>query len=275
MVHIVFKQSASGSLRFLYRGSAEKVIDFSAFFAEGPIQNLLTEQGLLERLKWLETCYLFTDEEKQQYKETFSRAINEITMIPKDEEVIIWTCENANEQIGLRYALKLLQNHHGKVFIANTYVNLLKLQEGSDVRFEVRHSGEVNVEQFQFFLKGKMYEQVTPEQIQMYHYELDKWLAKDCLIRTWLRGNMNFDDVTRDDALIIKYAKELHSDQLKVDYFKAPRLIGEVFGMSEYDISDTWIEYRLRQLIEKGYFLYEGDLSEMRKYSVKLKEKSQ
>lgn len=273
MIHIVFKQSAFGSLRYLLKGTSEKIIEFPAFLAEGPIYHLLTERGLNARLQWLEKCYDFNEEDIRMYKEQIELAIHQISAIPNDEQVIIWTCENANEQIGLRVVLELLKNSNVSIYIGNTYFNMLKIFEHKDIQIEIRHSGEVNAQQYAEFIHRNMFEQVTTEGVQCYVDELNGWLANDAVVRTWIHGKMRFDDATRDDAWIIQYAKELHGEQQEVEFFPAARLVGQVLGMSEYDISDTWIEYRLRHLIEQGFFCYEGDLSEMRKYRVRLNEK--
>lgn len=54
-------------------------------------------------------------------------------------------------------------------------------------------------------------------------------------------------------------------------YIKAARIVGEVYGELQ-DFDDLFIEYRLRELIEKGYFEYKGDLSAMRFYEVRSKD---
>lgn len=48
------------------------------------------------------------------------------------------------------------------------------------------------------------------------------------------------------------------------------RIIGEVYGRIEQYVGDDFLEYRLRKLIEKGAFEYEGSLEAMRSYSIKL-----
>jgi len=47
------------------------------------------------------------------------------------------------------------------------------------------------------------------------------------------------------------------------------RLVGEVYGHISQYIGDSFLEYRVRRLIEKGIFEYEGSLEAMRYYSIK------
>ncbi|CEG27120.1 DUF3658 domain-containing protein [Bacillus sp. B-jedd] len=49
------------------------------------------------------------------------------------------------------------------------------------------------------------------------------------------------------------------------------RLVGEVYGHIFQYIGDSFIEYRVRKLIEAGIFEYKGSLEAMRCYSIKLK----
>ena len=54
------------------------------------------------------------------------------------------------------------------------------------------------------------------------------------------------------------------------EFLKAPRVISEALGLVEQLVGDTFLEYRLKQLIKQEVFEFEGSLDEMRFYSVKL-----
>ncbi|WP_238599696.1 DUF3658 domain-containing protein, partial [Bacillus cereus] len=70
------------------------------------------------------------------------------------------------------------------------------------------------------------------------------------------------------DQFIIKCAKSIGADQ---EFLKAPRVIGEALGLVEQSVGDTFLEYRLKELIKQEVFAFVGSLDEMRFYSVKLK----
>ena len=48
------------------------------------------------------------------------------------------------------------------------------------------------------------------------------------------------------------------------------RLVGELYGHIFQYIGDSFLEYRVRKLIEKGTFIYEESLEAMRNYKIKL-----
>ncbi len=53
---------------------------------------------------------------------------------------------------------------------------------------------------------------------------------------------------------------------------KSARLIGDVLGQLEQYVGDSFLEYRLKKLIEAGIFESVGSLEAMRFYSVRLKQ---
>jgi len=108
----------------------------------------------------------------------------------------------------------------------------------------------------------------------------EEWLilkdAKETL-RIW--RNEKIKSVREDyyDQYMINMAKKLQlerereQEQEPEDFMKSARLIGEVLGHLDQYVGDSFLEYRLRKLIEKGVFEVEGNLKAMRFYSVRLK----
>ena len=70
--------------------------------------------------------------------------------------------------------------------------------------------------------------------------------------------------------MIIKRAKNLHGKKKSNKFMKSARVIGEVLGHLDQYVGDSFLEYRLKKLIEKGIFESEGSLEAMRFYSVRL-----
>ncbi|ATP39495.1 hypothetical protein CSE16_05200 [Solibacillus sp. R5-41] len=272
-VHIIFGESAYGSLRFAMKGKLETIIAFPSFFGEGPVQDIHTKNGLKNRLQWLENNYLFDVEDSERYKQLFELGLQQVEQITEGTKIIIWTCENAAEQFGLRFVTKILAKKKVTCYTCNTFFNMLELYKGKDTWTEIRRSGEMGAEEMKKFMGNEWMELVTDELFATYQKEAEQLLANDCSVRTWRHGKMHYEDENRDDAFIIKLAKMLHSEiQDEKTWLNAARLIGQVLGGSEHDISDSWINYRVHKLIEQGFFQYEGDLSEIRKYKVKLND---
>ncbi len=71
---------------------------------------------------------------------------------------------------------------------------------------------------------------------------------------------------------MIATAQKLHNKQVKPDFMKSARLIGEVYGHIDNHVGDAFLEYRLRHLLYNGVFEIKGIPKGMRYYRVKLKE---
>lgn len=74
------------------------------------------------------------------------------------------------------------------------------------------------------------------------------------------------------DEMILTLAKEISKRKtyLKNDGFlPAMLLVGEVMGRQKQQITDTFIEWRLRFLIQRGHLTYDGSLNTLRLYKIK------
>jgi len=277
-VHIVFGDSPAGSLKAAIRKTpyekSEEIIVLPHILSVGPIESLHTEKGIENRFQWFKEHYRDEFNDLEEYKQGMLKAIEKIKGIASYQQIIIWTCENAAEQIGLRIVLYLIQNKLNDVFELNTFKAFHELYTYPMLEEEQypRTSGELAPEQLLQF-----YEQfeLRPMNRAKRHALLDEGnnlLLSESLLRTWENDELWHSDVERDDDFIIHCAKTLHKERGQHDYMKAARLIGEVIGHMQQYTGDQWIEYRLRDLIAKEIFAYRGDLNAMRLYEVKLKE---
>lgn len=89
-------------------------------------------------------------------------------------------------------------------------------------------------------------------------------------MRSWNKEKILHEKESSSDSFIIDCAKKIHHEMGDSEFICAIRLIGEVIGHSEQSLSDGWIEYRIRSLIDSGHLVYEGDLKSARMYKVKV-----
>lgn len=262
MIHIIFGESAYGSLKFALKNKKEEIIAFPGYLGEGPITRLTSTAGMEKRAKWLEQNFQIKD------TDNLGEAITRLQTL-KDCQVIVWASENAGEQFGLRLVCHILANRNCPIFLCNTYRNMLFMHQGKNVQMEIRHTGEVSPAQMNAMLDDHLLEQLTNSEIIQLGEQANQVMKGKSVLRTWQRGKITEDVETRDDAIILHYLQELLNESGE-QFIKAPRLIGHVLGHSVHDIHDTWIEYRLLALIAEGNVDYRGDLQNMRTYSVKL-----
>ncbi|WHZ02881.1 DUF1835 domain-containing protein [Neobacillus sp. YX16] len=277
-VHILFGDSPAGSLKAAFRNNpyakTEEIIVLPHILSVGPIESLHTKKGIENRFQWFKEHYRDDFNDLEEYKQGMLKAIEKIKEIPPYQQILIWTCENAAEQIGLRVVLYLLQNKVNEVFELNTFKVFHELYTYPMLEEEQypRTSGELAPEKLLQFYEQFEFRSMDCAKRHALLDEGRKLLLSESLLRTWDNDELWHSDVERDDDFIIHCAKKLHKERGKHDYMKAARLIGEVIGHMHQYTGDQWIEYRLRDLIGKEIFTYRGELSAMRLYEVKLKE---
>lgn len=93
--------------------------------------------------------------------------------------------------------------------------------------------------------------------------ELERLINEDKMVR-----------ILKDDRVVSKeeeFYDELILSNASKSYLKAPRVIGGTMGKSKYPVGDTFLDYRLRKLINKGELILKGNIgSTMRLIEVKL-----
>lgn len=273
MIHIVFGPSEAGSLKMAFKKlkghQEEKIVTFHDIFSFGPIKNLHTPIGQEERIQWLISKI---NNEFDNYQQEWHEMIHAIHSISKEDSITIWIADNAHEQVGLRFALYLLQNKKNQIYVMNTTKTYEKYFYRPEMEYTVLRTGELSPEQLQIIYENERINSLTIEQRKVLENE---WLALADYnenLRIW--NNEKIESVREDfyDSYIIDMAKEIQLERASNDFMKSARLIGAVIGYLEQYVGDSFFEYRLRKLIEEGIFEMEGELKAMRFYSIRLKE---
>jgi hypothetical protein len=272
--HIIFGEAAAGSLKVALkqRRKSDKVIAFADYFAIGPITQLETDTGVVQRTNWLKE---HTHEDvwdpffETVFEKRFRQSVQEIKDIPMNVSIIIWCGDNAHEQTGLRFVMALLKESTNNITVINTTRSYNRYCKSPDIYYASLHTGEVPPEKLNVILKKYKDEPLLNHEKDNFISEWNQLSSSHEVLRIWQGDQISSVASTYYDEFIIDKAKKLHSRQ-KDDYVKSVRLIGEVIGhLNEY-IGDQFIKYRLRSLIEQGVFEYEGPLAGMRYYNIRL-----
>lgn len=276
-VHILFGLSGAGSLKYALKkmglSKREKVISFWDIFSIGLIERLHENDGQEVRFQWMKN--VMDDDQFQDYQQGFYNTVNQIHSIPENVPITIWVADNSHEQTGLRYVLYLLKNKTNEIKVINTTKEYAEQFNRPDIQYTVLQTGEMSPEQLQvIYEKGHLKSLSKCDR-----KELEKeWMAladtKETL-RIWRNGKIRNVKEDYYDQYMINMAKKLQIEREQAQepepFMKSARLIGEVIGHLNQYMGDTFFEYRLRKLIEKGVFEMEGNLKAMRYYSVILK----
>jgi Protein of unknown function/Domain of unknown function (DUF1835) len=278
-VHILFGESTAGGLKWAIRENIKsahnmKIIGFPDHFAVGPIFQLDTDFGIENRAKWFQD-YMpkdeFHDYYEKEYEERFRETIQEIEAIPEDALITIWHAENAAEKTGLLFVLKLLANRKNEILIVNSNESYNKFCKPPDIYYVSLHTGGLSPENLITILEKTKDDK--PLSTELYKQLVNEWnelRSSKEVLRVWENSQIKNVEEGYLDSFMIELASELHEKPVNQNFMKAARLVGEVIGRYEQYIGDTFIEYRLRHLIKKGVFEYQGTLNGLRNYSIRL-----
>ncbi|PAC80737.1 hypothetical protein CHI05_15675 [Bacillus sp. 7788] len=277
MIHIVFGAATAGSLKQAFREMKQDQIDdiiaFDDIYSIGPLLHLHGREGQAKRKEWLRNVMSnefgdFDDMVNDQH-----RLLQQIKHIKDDTRILIWTGNNAHEQIGLRYAIYLLKEKNIELSLINTTAAFDKLFNTNTRRMDIRHAGEITSEKLKVLYRSKEHiHSVTKEEREKLHSEWLSFAKENHTLRIWQKGQTISVPEDEFDAYLVKMAKRLHQSEPEEEYIVTPRLIGEVIGHLDQYIGDDFIEYRIKTLIDQGIFDMIGRRTSMRYYSIKLTE---
>lgn len=275
MIHIVLGAAASGSLKFALKKMGlikkERVISFWDILSIGPVWQLHEEIGVHSRFQWVEKCLSDEFGEYRDYTQAFEKVLAQIRSIPEGEHVVIWAGDNAHEQTGLRLVLYLLQGKNIDITVLNTTEEYEKLFQVKKVKYTPLHTGEMTPEKLQHIYKHGSGRLLTDHEREDYEKEWLSLAESDETLRIWRNGRIVSVPEDYYDEFIIKKAKKLSGSRKVTEFMKSARVIGEVLGHLDQYVGDSFLEYRIRKLIEAEVFELEGSLEAMRFYGIRLK----
>ncbi|MFJ7830667.1 DUF1835 domain-containing protein [Peribacillus sp. NPDC097284] len=276
MIHIVFGASASGSVKFVLRelglDKREKVISFWDMFSIGPVWQLHEEKGIQARFEWMKTYIHDEFDECPDYEQKFEKTIKQIHSIPEGSHLTIWTSSNAHEQTGLRLIVYLLKEKNLDISLINTTEAYEELFQVKKVKYTPLHTGEIPSEKLQYIYEQGKRKLCTDHDREDLEKEWQSLSDNQETLRIWRNGRIQSVREDYYDEFIMKKAKNLHDQQKTKDFMISARLIGEVLGHLDQYVGDSFLECRLKKLVEQGVFETEGHLEGIRFYKIRLKQ---
>ncbi|QIW22119.1 DUF1835 domain-containing protein [Bacillus thuringiensis] len=269
-VHIAFDDSTAGCLKYMLSQEErleDRVVAFSEFFSIGPINKLHTNEGQLARQKWLvNNLTAYDNYFEEEYLPKFLETMEELHTIPIETPITIWKANNAHEHVGLCFVMAQLKDKKNIRVINTSEASKEILKQ----EYDIRGTGELAPESLALIQKSfveLLY--ISVEKRMKFEHEWDSLSKSTKFLRVWTDNEVHSVQEDYFDQFIIECAKSVGADQ---EFLKAPRVIGEALGLVNQLVGDTFLEYRLKELIKLEVFEFEGSLDEMRFYSVKLRK---
>ncbi|KAA0759162.1 DUF1835 domain-containing protein [Bacillus sp. SH5-2] len=269
-VHITFDDSTAGCLKHMLGQEErleERVVAFSEFFSIGPIYKIHMNEGQLARQKWLvNNLTAYDNYFEDEYLRRFMETLEELHSIPNETPITIWKADNAHEHVGLCFVIAQLKGKKNIRIINTSEASRIILKQD----YDIRGTGELSPESLSACLRnGVDSPYLTIEGRVNLENEWDRLSNSTEFLRIWKESNVHSVQEDYFDQFIIECAKSVGADR---EFLKAPRVIGEALGLVKQLVGDTFLEYRLKELIKQEVFEFVGSLDEMRFYSVKLRK---
>lgn len=269
MIHVVTGASATASLKSVFQRLGHLIIELPVDFSVGPITQIHKKIGVSARSDWMTYAFNPLKECLNEQQNLYFNSLEILQNIKEKEQVTIWTCNNAAEQIGLWFTCFLLKGKQIDLYMVNTQQGMNDFLNNQEMQQTIRHSGECNGKQLAHFYRYSSVE-ITEKMRNAFEKDAEKLLHSTGLLRSWCQNEIEEDEETREDAFILNCIKSSLAQSPESEYADAIRIVGEVLSLSEQSLSDVWIDYRIRSLIQNGHLTYQGDLHSMRSYKVKV-----
>lgn len=275
VIHIGFGDSACGNLKSAFSKNNEykneQIICINEDFSIGPIYQLESNKGIQERKQWLKEVLTKTgsilDKDYLDWIETTLNKNSHIAKeVPTDSKVIIWHGDNASDQIGLRFVAFLLQNNNIQFEEVNVteYSRQIEYKvhdlQNKEIPHVIKSLGEMPPELTLDALQLK--KSMSLLTIESLINDWEKWTQTKDVLRILLKGNLIAVPEDYYDLSILENTAN--------EYQKASYVVGDVMGESDQRIGDTYLAYRVYQLIQQGKLSYQGDLGFLREFEIRL-----
>lgn len=273
--NIVFGENTTGALKQALRDSIiekeSKIITFLDDFSIGPVWHLDSEIGITKRYEWLKNHINFEENKDiTKFHNNFNNACLEIKTIPKNIPIIIWIGESSDEQTGLRYVLQLLKNKANDIILINKNTANQELSSNIEIgNWNVL--GGIDPKTLKIIYNKNRENTLSIKERKLIQREWETLSDRQEVLRVWRKGKLYSVKENFYDDDILKVIQNIHNNQKSKDFVSALKVIGNVLEILEYQIGDSFLEYRIRQLMSKGTLEFKGIPKGMRFYSVKLK----
>ncbi|MBD8070143.1 DUF1835 domain-containing protein [Bacillus sp. PS06] len=270
-VHLVTSESAAGALR-VGLDRPKHVIGFQDSFAIGPLWKLDETIGQSHRNEWFYDHINLEQPNDYEFQNQFSKSLLEIDDIREQDPIYIWTGNNVEEQIGIRFILYLLRNKTNDCYIINSTDSYISNIKPMPINGHIYYTSQIKPNDLNFLFKQN--QKINPLSQQDKEKYVDEWenLSQSTLVlRILSQGEiMNVSEDYYDDQ-ILELIKGLKANQDSNHFVKTGAVIAEFLNISKMPVNPFYLEYRIRDMVYNGRLELKGVPRSMRHYSVRLK----
>jgi hypothetical protein len=245
----------------------EKIITVEDDLMSGPIGNILLDPVQALRLGWWEQ--VLNEEDKTwvlpYLRDNYKSSTQLINAFSDDVSLLFWVGDSATEQLGFMCMLAYLPN---SIPVSVVNVSLAYYKRYGKLR--PFSSGEISPDKMLPLMEDA--KSLSPRVRLGYVTNWIRLLEEEGMLRIKKGNQVVTVPESYFDQEIIYRARKICRERIyrKTDGFiPSMRLVGEVIGHQKQTVSDIFIEWRIRCLVEMGVFVYQGSLNHMRLYKIK------
>lgn len=256
MIHIVFQPGDIDVLKKAFELDAflqGELLGFTDDLSVGPVKNIFTAEGRETRASWWRTVAGIGQEALVERDVTADDHATVGALVEKlnrdpEEKIWIWAAQNKRDVSGYYWLMSQLKDFQGRVFIL--YLNNLPfINEKGHIFYPVNL---FDIPPREFLKARKLARPIT---LSEFETDPDEW--------TRLCNEGKDVRILEGGKKLAQYDHDLYDAELKGfltgDWIKATRLINQFQSKGKHTTGETYLLWRIRQLIAAGELDMQGD----------------
>ncbi|MBU3183188.1 DUF1835 domain-containing protein [Clostridium psychrophilum] len=257
IIHICCSDSAQGSMNYaIKKGLLEgkKAIGFPDDLSNGPINDIT---NINKRIDWVKNIYIEEGNKISKDINSSCKKFNKNIMNLKEKDIYLWYGNSATEICGMLHVLSMLEEKIHNVYTIN--VSEITYNTGKRNEYASRVVGEVIIERLGEFIGIRQSMDFSRYSSLMGLWEELK--KENTNLRVYDDNQVKSVQIDYFDDMILRYTNN--------KFRHSARTVGEVMGRAESYVSDTFIFWRVIELIRNEKIEYRGSLGSMRELEIK------
>ncbi len=264
-IHVVFGKSAKGQLMHSkhYDLSSIQLICLEDCLNLGPICDVNAEEAIFKRSNWLSK--IFDQPTSMDTDSTFTLVNRDVETIRtlvanyKHENIYLWTGIAAEEIIHTARLLYHLQPQSNHIYLFDFANFSMK-----NIRGEVVYPRSlVATDLSRVEHPEKQFRQLTAEELLKFRKLWEKVKSGNSLLWIFEKGQIVEKEETYFDSILLSYCTH--------EFQHPARIIGHTLCDTDFNVGDSFLNYRMKQLALLNKVEFHGELKQMRDYEVKLR----
>ncbi|GAC1383637.1 MAG: DUF1835 domain-containing protein [Ginsengibacter sp.] len=268
MIHVVFQPSDKEALKKSFELDEYLLGDIVVIeddYAVGPIKDIFSEHGRVNRSQWWREVLSGTDIESKvdsgevDDDKKVSNLKSRLDERP-EEQLWIWAAQNKHDVSGYYWLISQLKEYQGRVFIL--YLNNLPFINAKGNIFYPNWLHEIEPKEF---IKAKKL--ARPVTLSEFEIDPDEW-NKLCNEEKGVR-------ILEGGKKLMQYDYSFYDGDLKKfitgEWQKVHRLIHTYLSKATHTTGDMFLLWRLKKMLESGVIEAQGLVKNMKDFEVKIK----